>query len=228
MVLIGAIANGFAVLFGGIFGVLFKKGLPEHVKKLMLEGVGICVVYVGISGALKGHNTIYIVISMVIGAIIGELIDFDRYINNFGKRMQSLLRVGPKSSFAEGFVTSSLFICVGAMAIVGSLQAGLNGSNSTLFTKSMIDGIFALIMASTLGLGVAFAGVSVVIYEAILTLLAHQLAGLFTATAIDEVTCAGSLLILIIGLNMLKITDIKVANLLLVPFIPVLLVAVFG
>lgn len=228
MIVLGSIVNAVAVMVGGSIGVVFKKGIPERVKTIMMQSIGVCVLYVGISGSLKGHNTIYIVISMVIGAIIGELIDFDNHFNYIGKKAQNLFKVGPNSFFAEGFVTSSLFICVGAMAIVGSLQSGLTGSNSTLMTKSVIDGIFCLIMASTLGLGVAFAGVTVFIYEAAITLLAHQIAGFFTSVVIDEVTCVGSLLILIIGLNMLKLTNIKVANLLLAPFIPIFLYQFFS
>lgn len=227
MMLFGALANGLAVALGGSIGLAFKKGISERVKTLVMQSLGICVVYVGISGSLKGNNTVFVVLSMVIGAIVGELINFDHQFNRFGDWLEKVMGLQGDNHFSEGFVTGTLFICVGAMAIVGSLQSGMAGNNSVLYTKSMIDGIFVLILATTLGLGVAFSSISVVIYESILTLLAQWVAPLFTHTVINEMTCVGSLLILIIGLNMLKLTQIKVANLLLAPFIPILLYALF-
>lgn len=227
MILFGALANGLAVAFGGGVGLAFKQGISERVKTLIIQALGICVVYVGISGSLKGNSTIFVVLSMVIGAVIGELIDFDGQFNKLGDWLESLFHMKSENSFSEGFVTGTLFICVGAMAIVGSLQSGMAGNNQVLYTKSMIDGIFVLILATTLGLGVAFSSISVVVYESALTLLAKWVAPLFTHAVINEMTCVGSLLILIIGLNMLKLTKIKVANLLLAPFLPILLYAIF-
>lgn len=227
MMLFGALANGLAVIIGGSIGLAFKQGISERVKTLVMQSLGICVVYVGISGSLKGNNTIFVVISMVLGAIAGELLDFDHQFNRFGDLLEMKLGMKGDNHFSEGFVTATLFICVGAMAIVGSLQSGMANNNSVLYTKSMIDGIFVLILATTLGLGVAFSSISVVVYESTLTLLAKWVAPLLTHTVINEMTCVGSLLILIIGLNMLKLTQIKVANLLLAPFIPILLYAIF-
>ncbi|KRK98500.1 putative membrane protein [Secundilactobacillus odoratitofui DSM 19909 = JCM 15043] len=227
MMLFGAIANGLAVALGGGIGLVFKRGIPERIKTLVMQSLGICVMYVGISGSLKGNNTVYVVLSLVIGAIIGELIDFDRQFNRMGDWLARRLNTGSESSISEGFVTGSLFVCVGAMAIVGSLQSGMAGNNSILYTKSMIDGIFILVLATTLGIGVIFAAVPVIGYEAILTLLAKWVAPLFTQTVINEMTCVGSLLILVIGLNMLKLTNIKVANLIVAPFLPILFYAVF-
>ncbi|MCH5461566.1 DUF554 domain-containing protein [Lactobacillus sp. LC28-10] len=227
MILFGALANGLAVVLGGGIGLAFKQGISERIKTLVMQSLGICVVYVGISGSLKGTNTIFVVVSMVIGAIIGELIDFDTQFNKFGDWLEKLMGMQGNNHFSEGFVTGTLFICVGAMAIVGSLQSGMTGNNQVLYTKSMIDGIFVLILATTLGLGVAFSAISVVVYESVLTLLAKWVAPLFTHPVINAMTVVGSLLILIIGLNMLKLTKIKVANLLLAPFIPILLFAIF-
>jgi len=226
MILFGALANGLAVICGGGIGLAFKHGISERVKTLVVQSLGVCVVYVGISGSLKGTNTVIVVLSMVIGAIIGELINFDHQFQKFGDWLEKLMGMSGENHFSEAFVTSTLFICVGAMAIVGSLQSGMTGNNQVLYTKSMIDGVFVLILATTLGLGVIFSSVSVVLYESVLTLLAQWVAPLFTHTVINEMTCVGSLLILIIGLNMLKLTKIKVANLLLAPFLPILLCAV--
>lgn len=227
MILFGALANGLAVALGGGIGLAFKQGISERVKTLVIQSLGICVMYVGISGSLKNTNTIFVVISMVIGAIIGELIDFDRQFKKFGDWLEKLMGMQGDNHFSEGFVTGTLFICVGAMAIVGSLQSGMTGNNQVLYTKSMIDGIFVLILATTLGMGVACSAISVVVYESVLTLLAKWVAPLFTHSVINAMTVVGSLLILIIGLNMLKLTKIKVANLILAPFIPILLFAIF-
>lgn len=227
MILFGALANGLAVALGGSIGLLFKKGISERVKTLVMQSLAVCVIYVGISGSLKGTNTVFVVVSMVIGAVLGELIDFDAQFNRFGTWLEGRLGMKGENHFSEGFVTGTLFICVGAMSIVGSLQSGMTGNNQVLYTKSMIDGVFILILSTTLGVGVVFSSISVVLYESVLTLLAKWVAPLFTQTVINNMTCVGSLLILIIGLNMLKLTKIKVANLLLAPFIPILLYAIF-
>lgn len=225
MIVLGAVTNGLAVILGGGVGLVFKQGIPERVKTLVMQSLGICVVYVGISGSLKGNNTIFVVLSLVIGAIIGELIDFDTQFNKLGDWLENHLNLTSTSSVSEGFVTGSLFVCVGAMAIVGSLQSGMSGSNQILFTKSMIDGVFILVLATTLGIGVTFAAIPVTLYETLLTLLAKWVAPLFTQSVINEMTCVGSLLILIIGLNMLKLTNIRVANLIVAPFLPILFFA---
>ncbi|WP_203651891.1 DUF554 domain-containing protein [Secundilactobacillus yichangensis] len=227
MILFGALANGLAVALGGGIGLAFKKGISERVKTLVMQSLAICVVYVGISGSLKGTNTVFVVISMVIGAILGELVNFDAQFKKFGDWLETIFGMKGENRFSEGFVTGTLFICVGAMAIVGSLQSGMTGNNQVLYTKSMIDGVFILILSTTLGVGVVFSSISVVLYESALTLLAKWVAPLFTHTVINNMTCVGSLLILIIGLNMLKLTKIKVANLLLAPFMPILLYAIF-
>lgn len=228
MMIIGAVANGLAVGFGGLVGLLFKRGIPERMKLLVMQVLGVTVLYVGISGSLKGHNTVYVVLSLVFGAILGELVDFDCQFTRLGAWLERTLNMGSDARIADGFVTATLFVCVGAMGIVGSLQSGMSGNNSVLFTKSMIDGIFVLVLGSTMGIGVCFAAVPVFGYEAILTLLANTVAGVFTQTVIDEMTCVGSLLILMIGLNMLKLTQIKVANLILAPFFPILFYAIFS
>ena len=197
--LIGVIVNAAAVAAGGILGSVLHKGIPEKMNQLMMQGLSLCVLYVGISGSLEGNNTIVVVLSVVFGAVIGELFNLDGKLQSFGDFLQS--KVKSDNPISEGFITCSLFVCVGAMAIVGSLQSGLTGNNETLFTKGLIDGIIAMIMASTMGIGVAFAAIPLFIYE---------------------ITCTGSLLIIAIAFNMLKLTNIKTANLLLAPFLPIL------
>jgi uncharacterized membrane protein YqgA involved in biofilm formation len=155
----------------------------------------------------------------VFGAVIGELFNLDGKLQSFGNFLQS--KVKSDNPISEGFITCSLFVCVGAMAIVGSLQSGLTGNNETLFTKGLIDGIIAMIMASTMGFGVAFAAIPLFIYQGILT-VSRERFRILTMDVINEITCTGSLLIIAIAFNMLKLTNIKTANLLLAPFLPIL------
>ena len=205
MILNGALINGAAVLVGGLAGSALKKGIPERLDRTLTQGLGLCVVFVGISGALKGEQVIIAILSMVIGTLFGELINIDRQLTRAGYSLQSrLIRGSSDSTFAESFVSCTIFVCVGAMAIVGSLQSGLSGNHEILYAKSLIDFVSTMVMAAALGPGAA-------------------LSAFLTPPVVNEMTCVGSLIIMAIGFNMLKITDIKVANFLLAPFLPVLL-----
>lgn len=224
MLFLGAAVNAAAIAVGGLLGIALKKGIPEKLNRSLMQGLGLCVLYVGISGALEGENVILAILAMVLGAVVGELLDFDDKLRRLGDTLQTRLRAGEGSgTFAEGFVTCTLIFCVGAMAIVGSLQSGLTGSHETLFAKALIDGVLALVMASTLGAGVIFSAVAVLLYEALLTFSAGAIAGFLTAPVVQEMTCVGSLLIVAIALNLLKLTNIKVSNFILAPFFPILL-----
>lgn len=223
MILLGAIVNGAAIIAGGIVGVLIKKGIPKRLNTLMMQGMGLCVIYIGISGSLDGEKTIVTILSIVVGGVIGQLIDFDKWLNHFGSLLQQKVKSeNSDNSFAEGFVNFSIVACVGAMSVVGSLQSGISGNHEILYAKALIDGVLAIVMSATMGIGVALAGVSVLIYEIILTLLAGSISSYLSTTVVNEMTCVGSLIIVAIGLNMLKITNIKVANLLLASFLPIL------
>lgn len=226
--LMGAMVNAVLIIAGGLMGILFQKGVPEKVNRTLTQGLGLCVLYVGISGTLKGENIIVVILSVVIGAVIGELLDFEKRLQWMGDWLQARMKFGgSNSTFAEGFVTCTLIYCVGAMAIVGSLQSGLSGNHETLYAKSLLDGVMSLVMSSTLGIGVAFSAVPVLLYEALLTVSAHAIAGVLTTPVINEMTCVGSLLIVAIALNLLKLTNIKVSNFILAPFLPIALLYLF-
>ena len=218
--MIGVLVNVITVLIGSTIGTIFKKGLPERLTSAAMVAIGLCTVYIGISGCLEGENTIVLIISMVLGGLLGTLIDIDKGINTLGRKLEDKISKNNEISLAKGFVSASLLFCVGAMTIVGSLNAGLKGDNELLLTKALLDLISSTILASTLGIGVMFASVTVLVYQGLLVLLAGFLAPFLTTAAIAEITCAGSLLILALGLNLLKITDIKVAN-----FLPAMLFA---
>lgn len=222
--MLGVLVNALAILAGSLVGLLAKKGLPEKITNAIMTAVALCVIYIGVSGMLKGENTLVLIVSMVLGTAVGTLLDLDGRIERLGGRLERRFqRGGKRTPIAEGFVTASLLFCVGAMAILGSFNAGLKQDYELLFTKSLLDGISACMLSVSLGLGVAFSAIPLFVYQGLLTLLAHVIAPLLSDAAIAEITCCGSVMILAIGLNMLHLTKIKTADLLpAVLFAPVL------
>lgn len=221
----GVLVNTATVLIGGAIGLLLKKGIPDRVSKAVMAAIGLCSLYIGIDGALKGENTIVLIVSMVLGTIVGTLIDIDGKINRLGAWIEKKMkREGEKSSIAEGFMTGSLLFCVGAMTIVGALNAGLSGDNELFYTKSVLDLISACMLASTLGVGVLFAAAFVLAFQGGLVLLAGVLQGVLSnAAVVAEMTCAGSVMIIGLALNILHITKFKVANFLpALVFVPII------
>lgn len=232
--MLGTIVNTIAVIIGAFIGILLKKGLPEKMADTLMKGLGLCTLFLGISGSLKGEDSMVLIISMVIGTLIGEGVDLEDKVNRLGqwveKKFSGKASEG-KTSIAEGFVTASLLFCVGAMTIVGSLQSGLQGNHEMLFNKSMLDFVAAIIFASSLGIGVAFAAAFVFVYQGAITLLAQWVAPFLNDTVINEMTCVGSVIIIGLALNMLGITKLRVMNYVPAIFIPIVLVplmAMFG
>lgn len=224
MVLLGSLVNSVAIVVGGGVGLALKKGLSERLGTAVMNALALCVLYIGISGTLKGENILIAILSMVFGTLIGEGFELDKKINQLGDTIESKVSSpGEGVSVSEGFVTASLLFCVGAMAIVGSLQSGLTGNHDTLFAKALIDGIAAIIMASSLGIGVLLSGGLVLVYEGGITLFANFLAPVLTTSVINEMTCVGSLLIIGLSLNMLKVTELKIMNYAPAVFIPIIL-----
>ena len=220
--MIGTLVNTLAAVVGGLLGSLLKKGIPERFADLVQKGLALCVLYIGIKGSLVGTNTLVTILSLVLGAILGELLNIDGAIERLGAWAQRKLSKGG-SRLGEGFVTASLLFCVGSMAVVGSLQSGLTGNHETIFTKSMLDFVSAIILASSLGLGVCLSGAFVLVYQGAIVLLARWAAPVLSDYVVAEMSCAGSLLIVALGLNMLGIAKIKVANLLPAMFLPIVL-----
>lgn len=214
--MLGVLVNTMTVLVGSAVGLLLKKGIPDRVAKAVMTAIGLCTIYIGIDGALAGSNTIVLIVSMVFGTIVGTLINIDGGINRLGNFLQNKFKKADgRTSIAEGFMTGSLLFCVGAMTIVGSLNAGLSGDNELLFTKSVLDLISSCMLASSLGIGVMFAAAFVFVFQGGIVLLSGLLQNLVTnPELIAEITCAGSVMIIGLGLNLLGITKIKVANLL--------------
>jgi uncharacterized membrane protein YqgA involved in biofilm formation len=224
MILTGAVVNALAVFVGSAVGLLLKKGLPERMGDSVMKALSLCVIYIGISGAFEGENVLITIISMAVGTVIGELLNLNARIEGLGQLLQNRFQSKDSQvSVAEGFVTSSLLFCTGAMTIVGSLQSGLSLDHSTLFAKSLIDGIAAVVLASSLGFGVLFAGVLCLVYEGGLAVCAQFIAPFLTTSVINEMTCVGSLLIMGVAINMLFKNKICVMNSIPAVFLPILL-----
>lgn len=217
---LGTIVNFSAIIVGSLIGLLIKGGVPEKISNTIMQGLSLCVIYIGISGAIKGSNVMLIIISSVIGGFIGELVDIDNLLKKLGDKIENKFK-GRGIKISEGFVTASLLFCVGSMAIVGSLESGLQGNNKILFAKSMLDGVASIIFSSTLGIGVMLSSVSVLLYQGVITIAASGLKTILIQSVITDMTAIGSLLIMGIGFNMLGMSKIKVANLLPAVFIPI-------
>ncbi len=219
----GVLVNTLTVLLGSGIGLLLKKSIPEKVSRAAMIAIGLCTVYIGISGSLSGGNAIVLILAMVCGTTVGTLLDLDGRLARAGDFFERRLRRGGESgSVAQGFVTASLLFCVGSMTVVGSLNAGLTGDMRLLYTKSILDLISSCMLASTLGIGVMLAAAVVFLLQGLLVLLSSLLQGVLTDPAlIGEITCAGSVIIIGLGLDLLGIKKLKVADMLpSVAFVP--------
>lgn len=211
--MLGVLVNTLTVLIGGTLGLLCKKGIPKRLTDAVMIGLGLSTFYIGIDGALEGENTLVLIAAMVLGAIVGTLLDIDGAINRLGGWVENRFRGGEENMVAQGFVTASLLFCVGSMTVVGSLEAGISGDNTMLFTKSALDLCSSAMLAASLGIGVLCSAVFVLAFQGGLVLLSGLLAPMLgNPSLLAEMTCAGSLLIVGIGLNLIGVTKLKVAN----------------
>ena len=171
--MLGVIVNVITVIIGSAIGLLFKKGIPEKVSSAAMTGLGICTLYIGISGSLCGENILILIASVVLGVIVGTLLDIDGAVNRLARKVEAKFRKeNSKVSIAEGIITATLLFCVGSMTVTGSVQAGINGDNSVLITKAMLDLVSSMMLASTLGIGVLLSAVAVLVIQGGLVLLA--------------------------------------------------------
>ena len=223
--MIGTLINVAAILVGAALGLVLRRGMKPRVSQTVMQGVGLSVVLIGLSGALETENTLLVILSMVLGGVTGSLLDIQARMDRLGQWAQRRLSRGGEgadNTFAQGFVTASLVFCVGAMAVVGALDSGIRGDHSTLIAKSALDGVAAAVFASSMGVGVMLSAVPVLVYQGLIALLGTVVAPLLSDSVITEMSAVGGLLIAAIGLNMVLDKDIKVANLLpaiLVPFL---------
>ena len=226
--MLGTVVNAVAIIAGGLVGLLIKGGLPEKTSQTIMKGVALCIIMIGGSGALEGMAYIMeMIFFIVIGSVIGEWIDIEDKLERLGNHLESRFSK-EGSTFSKGFVTASLLYCVGAMAIMGSLESGLTGNHKILYAKSILDGITSIVFASTLGIGVVFSAVSVFIYQGIITVLSGALTSVLTETVVAQMSATGGLLILGLGFNMLGIERVKVGNMLPAVLLPVVYFMIKG
>ena len=222
---IGTLVNVCAIILGGFLGLLFKGGLKQHYQDAVLRCLGLCTLFIGAAGGLSGllsvsgtrlesGSSLGMILSLVLGTLVGEFFDFDGKMEHLGIWLKAKADKRGDSQFVQGFVTASLVVCVGAMAIVGSIQDGLAGDATTLYTKAVIDGIVVMVLASVYGKGVLFSALPVGVLQGAITLCAGLLAPVFSQPVIDNLSFLGSLLIFCVGVNLAFGTKFKVANML--------------
>lgn len=228
----GSVVNAAVIIGSALLGMIIKGKLSERFKTIIMQALGLSVIIIGLSGTLsevfsvaadgklESNNIIIMIIFLVVGSILGEAIGIEEKLNRFAEFVQKKLP-GSGGNFSEGFVTATLMFCVGAMAIVGSLQEGLTGNAGTLYAKSILDCISGFIFSATMGAGVLFAAIPVFVYQGSITLLAGFLKPLLTPEVISQMSLVGNVLIFGIGLNILEIRIIKVANMLPAIFLPI-------
>lgn len=209
----GTIVNVFAIIAGSLTGVALSGGIPKKYTDTIMEGIGLAVILIGLKGALKSDDLLLVIFSLVIGSIIGEFLKIEDRLERMGRWLETRFSKAG-DGIAKGFVTASLIYCVGSMAIVGALESGLTGNHQTLFAKSVLDGVSAVVFASTFGIGVLFSAVPVLLYQGSITLTASLIKPLLTPVVVTQMSAVGGLLIVGIGLNLLEIRKIKVGNML--------------
>jgi len=222
--MLGNYVNIASIILGTLIGLLFRKGLSERFKEIIMQGIGLAVLFIGITTAVSGllhsdSEPLLFIISLAIGGVLGEWWRIEQRLESLGNRLQHRMGEG-HGKVAEGFVTSSLLFCIGSMAVIGSFKSGLEGDHSILFAKSILDGVASVILASSLGIGVIFSALSVLLYQGSLTLLSGFLEPWISEAMIREISNVGGILIFAIGINLLKIRQIKTGNLLPALFIP--------
>ena len=216
----GVIINCITVIIGSLIGMIFKNLIPKRVTDGIMVGIGLCTLYIGIDGALVGNNTLVLILSMSLGAVIGYLLDIDGAINRFADFATSRFRKDDGANPAEGFVTACLIFCVGSMTLVGSVQAGVSGDNTLLITKSILDLISSMALAATFGFSVMLSTLFVLVFQGGIVLLSGCLGPFLTLSLQNEMICAGSVMIIGLGLNIIGITKIKVSN-----YLPAMIIA---
>jgi uncharacterized membrane protein YqgA involved in biofilm formation len=223
--MIGSLINCGAILAGSGLGLMMRGGIAARFRDTLMQGLALCVMLIGVMGAIGTGDVMIPIICTVLGGLAGEAIDIEKRLERLGERAQRLVThtlrgKGSAGSFSQGFVTASLVYCVGAMAIVGALDSGLRGDHATLVAKSALDGVTAILFASAMGAGVALSALSVLLYQGAIALFARQIAWLLTDEMIREMSAVGGLLIAGIGMNMLGFVRLRIGNLLPAVFLP--------
>ena len=219
--MLGTIVNTISIIIGSLIGLLFKGRLPEKYSQTIMHGIGLAVILIGLKTALQTDAILIVIISLAIGSFVGELLRIEDRLEQIGNWIGKRL-ARDSEGISKAFVSASLLYCVGAMAIIGSMESGLTGNHQTLFAKSILDGIGSVLFASTLGIGVIFSAVSVFCYQGLLTLTATSIKPFLLPEVVSQMSAVGGLLIFAIGIGLLEIKKLKIGNMLPAIFIPLI------
>ena len=231
MIGLGTIANTAAVILGGGLGLLLKNGIPKRFENILMQALGLATMFIGISGVLKymlvvengtiaTRGTMLLIFSLVIGCLMGEWADIESKMETIGVKLKALARVKNDSRFVDGFVTTSLIICVGAMAIVGAMEDGLTGDSSMIIAKSMLDFVLVAILTAAYGIGSAFSAIPIFIYQGAITLIAALFGSVISDVLIGELSFVGNALVFCVGVNLVREKSFRVATMLPALLIP--------
>lgn len=215
--MIGTLVNCTAIIFGCILGLILKEHFPLRIGSILFQGIGLVTLLLGVQMAIQANDILLIILSLVIGGIIGEAIDVEKRLDNAGENIKSFFKhihIKEKEKFAEGFITASLLYCVGSMAVMGAIEEGISGNPDILIAKSVLDGISSIIFTASLGIGVLFSTIPVLIYQGTITKIAFLAKNWITTDIINEMTAVGGILIIGLSFGILEIKKIKIANLL--------------
>jgi uncharacterized protein len=220
--LLGTLVNVAAIIAGCLIGLVFKGNISEKYNKTIVQAISLGVILIGLRTAFNCDDFILIIISLALGTFLGELCKIEYRLEKVGDLLEQKLSKKTDGGLAAGFVTTTLLFCIGAMSIVGSLESGLTGNHDTLFAKATIDGIMAIIFSSTMGIGVIFSSISVLLYQGTITLAAVYIKPFLIPEVISQISAVGGLLIVAIGINMIGETKMKIGNMLPAVFIPLI------
>ncbi|MDR1173967.1 MAG: DUF554 domain-containing protein [Treponema sp.] len=222
--MLGPLVNAVTIVVCSLTGCFLIRGLPERFEEIVKKAIGLSIIFVGLKGSFESTHILLLILSMVTGSVIGELINIDAWMNRLGlwaeKRLGLTAQEGTPKRFSKGFVSASILFCTGSMAIVGSMQSGLQGNHETLFAKSILDGSISIIFGASMGIGVLFSAIPVLIYQGGIALASLAIRDFLTAEIIREMSAVGNLLVAGIGFNFLAVKEIRVANLIPAIFIP--------
>ena len=228
--MIAVFVNAATVILGSLLGILLHKRLKEEHTKTVVACMGICTMVIGMTGAIATSNILIVILCLVAGTVIGQLLKLEQRMDGAGDWLKARVAKKSGSRFTEGFVTASLLFCVGSMSIMGSFDAGLRGNYDIIFAKSVMDGIMSVTFAATMGIGVVFAAVTVIIYQGALTLLAGVMEPVLTQSVITEMSAVGGVMLIATGMNIIGLTKerIQVGNMLPALIFPAIWFAIAG
>ena len=224
--MVGTLVNVAAVIIGSIIGLVVHTKLPKRIITIVFQGIGLFTIFIGIKMALKTDYLLIMVFSIVIGSVLGELINIEKGINNLSEYLKRKIKLS-SDKFSEGLITAFLLFCLGSMTILGAIEEGLGRRPTLLFTKSLMDGFSSIALSASLGIGVIFSVIPLLIYQGGLTLFAGHLQPFFAKTMINELTAVGGILLIGLGINILEILKLKISNMLPSLIIVVILVLIF-